>query len=178
MTTTTLARGGAAAPGALRRDVSMAVLGAAAFGAAAGSGHGALAMAKGAGLGPTLFVGGALLSAPPLYLIAALGGRGLAASRLAEGHARALGAVGSVLLGLSVPAAFFSTTLHTTLATPLLIAACAAAGAGGVIAVAHHASRSGSKTGALATVLWCALAFALGARLIATLGRGAGMWGG
>ena len=78
------------------RSLALGLAGAVAFGATAGIGHGAAAMLRGAWMSPALFVGGALLATPPLYLASswsafavALGVRLLAALayHLPLGHA-------------------------------------------------------------------------------------------
>ncbi|MEI8258165.1 MAG: hypothetical protein WCJ30_21010, partial [Deltaproteobacteria bacterium] len=88
---------------------------------------------------------------------------------------RVLAAVGTALLGLAAPAAFFSATLRTATGAVLLVIAVVSLGLVGISALASarlrvedgYAARSG-------TVAWFVFAVALGARLMIALGRQAG----
>lgn len=163
----------------IARDLALAVASAAVFGAAAGTGHGALAVFHGAWSAPALFAGGATLATPPLYLATALGGGRLSAHELAASAARSLAAASTVLLGLAAPAAFFSATLRTSSAAPLVVSVAAVVGAGGVLALAHHATVRATRAPAVAaTLAWAGFAVLLGVRLIGTVGRASGLFGG
>ncbi len=154
---------------ALSRDLAMGVLGSAAFGVAAAAGYGARPMLAGAWIGPALFAGGAMLATPPLYIVTALSGGRTSPAAIAASTTRALAGAATVLLGLAAPVAFFSVTLKTQLALPLLIAATVVVGAIAVI-VAGRSSVAQQPSGSIAaTVIWCAFAMTLGARLIGSL---------
>ncbi len=155
---------------ALGRQLAVGALGAAAFGVAAATGHGALAMTRAVWMGPALFVGGAALATPPLYLFGALAGSRLPAVGAADRCGRALAAVGTALLGLAPAAAFVSTTMRTFTAPLLLVVTCAVAGGAGVAAVTTETMRSDRRPGVhLAALLWTGFALALGVRLIVAL---------
>jgi hypothetical protein len=151
--------------GTTARQLALALLGAATYGAAAGLGHGPAAILRGAWMAPLYFVGGALLATPPLYLASLQTGERRSAEMLVREVGAVLGAVGMVLLGLSAPAAYFSATLRTSGATTLLVLSGLAVGA---IAVASLARRVFSEVSAAAS-LWTVFALALGLRLTVTL---------
>ncbi|HEU4412275.1 MAG TPA: hypothetical protein VFS43_43940 [Polyangiaceae bacterium] len=160
------------------RDVALGALGCATFGAAAALGHGPRAVGLGALSAPALFVGGALLSAPPLYLLLALGGGRATAADVADALGASLHKITTVLWGLAAPAAYFSVTLRTNKSLALLVAAAAVVGGAAVVSTAERLSRGESKSGArLMTGVWCAVALLLGLRLVSSLGRANGLWG-
>ncbi len=160
------------------RDAAFGALGCATFGAAAALGHGARAMGLGALSAPALFVGGALLSAPPLYLLLALGGGRATASQVAEALAASLRKTTIVLWGLAAPAAYFSVTLRTNKSAALLVLAAAVVGVSAVISTARGLVRGEPKPGAKAMAsAWCVVAALLGLRLVSALGRANGLWG-
>jgi hypothetical protein len=160
------------------RDVALGALGCATFGAAAALGHGVRAMGLGALSAPALFVGGALLAAPPLYLLLALGGGRATAAEVTAALGASLRQVTTVLWGLAAPAAYFSVTLRTNKSLALLVAVAAVVGGAAVLATARRLSRAEPKQGArLAALAWCAVAVLLGLRLVSTLGRANGLWG-
>lgn len=147
------------------RALGMALLGSAAFGVAAGLGHGALATLHGAWASPALFVGGAALATPPLYLFCARSGARLSAEELVDHVTAVLGTTGTALLGLAAPVAFFSATLRSPSAFPLLLCASLAIGA---VAV-HALARRTLSHSVLNLALWAAFALALGGRLVAAI---------
>lgn len=153
------------AEAAVPRRLLLALAGSAAFGAAAGLGHGFAATLRGAWMSPALFVGGALLAAPPLYLASMYARERATAERLVTEVASVLGAVGAVLLGLSAPAAFFSATLRTPSAALLLVGCALAVGTAAV----HAVSRRAFAGITVASSLWSLSALCLGARLSITL---------
>jgi len=156
----------------------VAILGPAAFGAASALGHGAKAMARGAGLAPALFLGGAVLAAPTLYLATSLGGGRVSADHVGRATLSSLGTVGTLLLGLAVPAAYFSVTLHTTLAPALLVVILALAGTTGVLTtLVRTLDRERSDTVRFFCTGWVVVALLMGGRLLSTLGKTAGLWG-
>lgn len=150
------------------------LLGAVVFGAALGLGHGPRAMLAGAWAVPLLLGGGAALSLPPLYLCAAFSGGRASAASVARATLRALHAVSTALLGLAVPAAFFSVTLRTALAPALLWTTLAAAGGVGVLAVLSETflAEAAPRT-QRAGLLWAAFALLLGARLLGAVSAAA-----
>ncbi len=150
----------AAAP----RSLALGLAGAAAFGAAAGLGHGAAAMLRGAWMSPALFVGGALLATPPLYLAGTWSSARAPAEELVSHVASVVGAAGVVLLGLAAPAAYFSATLRTPSAWALLVVTAVVVGATAVRALARRTLSHGT-----AAALWTLFAFALGVRLVLAL---------
>ena len=163
----------------LGRSVATGVLGGAVFGAAAFAGHGASAMLQGAWMVPALFVGGAALALPPLYLSSALSGGEATPAEIAASGSRALDAVSTVLLGLAAPAVFFSVTLRSTLSLVLLGAVLLVVGSAGVLTVAlDRWTRERAARALMASTLWCFFAFAVGGRLIVSLARSAGLVGG
>lgn len=169
MTTLTMKNEGTEALG---RHVALGVLGTAAFGVAAAAGHGAVAMAKGAWMGPALFVGGAALAAPPLYMFGALAGSRQTARATAERCGKSLAAVGTALMGLAAPAAYLSATLTTKSAPALLGLCCVALGTAGVVAVARASLQVERKEKArTAVILWSLFALALGVRLMVAIGK-------
>lgn len=149
----------------LVQQLGVALLGAAVFGLAAGLGHGPAAMLRGAWTSPALFLGGAALATPPLYLIGAWAGERSSAEELVSRVTSVAGAAGIVLLGLSAPAAFFSVTLRTHTAWALLMAAVITVGASSVRAVARRALTELS----VASLVWTVFAFAIGLRLLSAL---------
>lgn len=149
----------------LSRSLALGLAGAVAFGAAAGLGHGASAILRGAWMSPALFVGGALLALPPLYLASSWSGSRSSAEELVSGVADVLGRTGVILLGLSAPAAFFSATLHTSSAWFLLLGSVVIVGVTAVRAVARKTFTGTS----LASTGWTLLALALGARTLLAL---------
>ncbi|MDB4932887.1 MAG: hypothetical protein JWM10_5371 [Myxococcaceae bacterium] len=149
------------------RGLALGLAGAVAFGAAAGLGHGAAALARGAWMSPALFVGGALLAAPPLYLAASYSGSRASAEEVIAEVADVLGRAGVVLLGLAAPAAFFSATLRTPTAWALLVGLAVVVGAVAVRAVARR-TLSHATTAAW---LWTFFSLALGVRLLLALAR-------
>lgn len=161
-----------------RDSFLIALLGPAAFGAAAALGHGAKAMARGAGLAPALFLGGAALAAPTLYLATSLGGGRVSADQVGRATLSSLGSVGTLLLGLAVPAAYFSVTLHTPLAPALLVGILALAGTTGVLTTLVRAlDEERSDTVRFFCTGWVVIALLMGGRLLSTLGKTAGLWG-
>lgn len=150
---------------ALPRGLAVGLAGAVAFGAAAGLGHGAGALLRGAWMSPALFVGGALLATPPLYLASSASGSPSTAEEVVAGVTDSLGRTGIVLLGLAAPAAFFSATLRTPTVLALLVGVGVVVGAVAVRAV----SRQTLSHAPVATWLWTAFALALGVRLLAAL---------
>lgn len=149
----------------LPRHLGVALAGAAAFGVAAGLGHGPAAMLRGAWMAPSLFAGSALLATPPLYLVGAWAGSRATAEDVCVDVASVLSDAGVVLLGLAAPTAFFSVTLRTPTAWVLLAAAVATVGATAVRALARRTlSEERARSGAAAFV-WTALALALGLRM-------------
>ena len=161
MTIATLSLPEAAVP----RSLALGLAGAVAFGAAVGLGHGAGALLRGAWMSPALFLGGALLATPPLYLASSYSGSRASAEEVVAAVADVLGRTGVVLLGLAAPAAFFSATLRTPTAWALLVALVVAVGATAVRAV----SRRTLTHAAAAAWLWSAFALALGVRLLLAL---------
>ena len=149
---------------AVPRGLAVGLAGAAAFGAAAGLGHGAGALLRGAWMSPALFVGGALLATPPLYLASTASGSRATAEEVVAGVSDALGRTGVVLLGLAAPAAFFSATLRTPTAWALLGCAVLAVGAVAIRGVSRETLRHPA-----ATWLWTVFALAVGVRLLTTL---------
>jgi len=149
----------------LPRSLALGLLGAVAFGASAGLGHGASAILRGAWMSPALFVGGALASLPPLYLASSWSGSRAPADELVSGVADVLGRTGLILLGLSAPAAFFSATLRTPSAWALLFAAAVTVGAAAVRAVSVRTLSDATA----AAWIWSAFAVALGVRLLVAL---------
>jgi len=150
---------------AVPRSLALGLAGSAAFGAAAGLGHGAAAMLRGAWMDPALFVGGALLATPPLYLASAYAGSRSTAEEIVAEVSSVLGDTGVVLLGLSAPAAFFSATLHTGSAWGLLSVTVVAIGFAAVRAVSKRALAHRLT----AATLWTLFALALGVRLALAL---------
>lgn len=151
----------AAAP----RRLLLALAGSAAFGAAAGFGHGVAATLRGAWMSPALFLGGALLVTPPLYLASMYATERTSAERLLGAVSSVLGAVGVALLGLAAPAAFFSATLRTPSAVVLLAGVALAVGFVGVRAVSQRVFVELSA----AAALWNVFALAIGLRLSVSL---------
>ncbi|MFO0603605.1 MAG: hypothetical protein U0324_10550 [Polyangiales bacterium] len=153
------------AAASIPRSLALGLAGSAAFGLAAAVGHGARAMLHGLWMAPALFVGSALLATPPLYLVGVWSGQRLPAERVARHVADSLGGVGTVLLGLAAPAAYFSATLRTGSAWFLLAGAVVLVGVAAVRAVARNAFPRPSP----AAVGWTLLALALGARTLLAL---------
>lgn len=149
---------------ALPRSLGLALVGTAAFGAAAGLGHGASATLRGLWMAPALFVGGALLAAPPLYLASTRAGLRSTAEALVADIAETLGDTGLALLGLAAPAAFFSVTLHTQSAWVLLAVIVGAVGLTAVRSLARRTLMRG-----VVGALWTVFALALGVRLVLAL---------
>jgi hypothetical protein len=155
------------APG---RELALGLLGSAAFGGAAAVGHGPWMAARGAWMAPALFVGGALLATPPLYMFKALAGSRQSALSTAQRCTRALAAVGTALLGLAAPAAYLSATLTTRSGPLLLLACCAVVGCAGIAAITGETLLSERKEGSrAATALWAVFAMLLGVRLLSEL---------
>lgn len=150
--------------GSVARSVGVGLLGAAAFGAAVGLGHGAAALLRGLWMAPCLFVGGALLATPPLYLASIYAGLRSSAEDLLTDVSATLGDTGVALLGLAAPAAFFSVTLRTHSALPLLVVITAVVGVSAVRALARR-TLAPSVSGAL----WTLFAVAIGVRLVIAL---------
>lgn len=150
---------------AVPRSLALGLAGAVAFGAAAGLGHGAAALLRGAWMSPALFLGGALLATPPLYLASSYSGSRASAEEVVAGVSDVLGRTGIVLLGLAAPAAFFSATLRTPTAWALLLALSVAVGAAAV----HSVSRRALAHTPAAAWLWSVFAVALGVRLLVAL---------
>lgn len=160
-----------------RDSFLLALFGPAAFGAAAALGHGAKAMGRGAGLAPALFLGGAALAAPTLYLATSIGGARVSADHVGRSTLSSLGTVGTLLLGLAVPAAYFSVTLRTGIAPALLVSVLALAGTTGVLTtLVRTLADEKSDTVRLVCTGWVVVALLMGARLLATLGTTAGIW--
>jgi hypothetical protein len=108
---------------------------------------------------------------PPLYLANALSGGTTRPSQLVDAAARSLSSVAFALLGLALPALFFSVTLRGRPATALLLGVVATVGALGVFGVVRGAlEREHGARANLATLAWGVFALALGARLISALG--------
>lgn len=159
-------------PGTPARDLALGLLGSAAFGGAAALGHGPWAVARGAWMAPALFVGGALLAAPPLYMFGALAGSHQSALAVLSRSTRALADVATALLGLAAPAAFLSVTLTTGTAPLLLTLCCIVAGAAGVIVVTRETLRVERREKVRAAAhLWALFALALGLRLLLEIAR-------
>ncbi len=166
-------------PAELCRRLGVSILASAAFGAAVAVGRGAGAMLHGAWAAPALVVGGAALALPPLYLATALGGGQSAPGEVAASAAGALSRVTTVLLGLAAPTLFFSVTLQSLLGTALLVTVLVTVGTLGVVLVARDAlSRETGGGARLGIAAWSVFALALGARLMATVGGAAGVFGG
>lgn len=166
----------APAPTPALLPLGVALCGSAAFGAAAALGHGLPALARGAVCAPVLFLGGAALAVPPLYLATALsGGRSSAAEILAR-VTTALHQVGLALLGLAAPAAYFSITLRTGHAAQLLLLAASVLGAAGVLGVTRATlDHERAPAAQHAATIWMGFALLLGARLLFTLRHAAGL---
>lgn len=163
----------------LGRSAAAGILGSAVFGAAVFAGHGAGLMLQGAWMAPALFVGGAALALPPLYLSSALSGGKATPSEVAASAQRALGVVSTVLLGLAAPAVFFSVTLRSTLAIVLLAGVMVVVGSAGILTVAMDRwTRETTARALLASTVWCFFAFAVGGRLMVSLAKSAGLFGG
>lgn len=163
----------------LGRGLSVGLLGSAAFGVSAAVGHGPAAMAQGAWMGPALFVGGAALATPPLYMFSALAGGRVSVKEALSRTSGALGAVATALVGLAAPAAYLSTTLRTDLAPTLLVLCCVIAGGSGVVAITRASLRTEARPEArFAALLWAAFALALGARLMIAIARNSHLPGG
>jgi hypothetical protein len=158
------------------RNLALGLLGGSVFGAASGVGHGLSAAVRGAWTAPALFVGGALLAAPPLYLMVALSGGQGSPRAVFDSSVKKLAAVGIALMGLSAPAAFFSATLRTASAQLLLTAVLVCVGAVSVFAVAGErmAAEKALKP-RIAGIAWSVFALALGARLMSSLAHAAGV---
>lgn len=154
-----------AAPASTARQLGFALLGATTFGVAAGLGHGPLAMLRGAWTSPALFLGGAALATPPLYLISTWAGERNTAEETIARVTAVMGSAGVVLLGLSAPTAFFSVTLRTHTSWALLMGATVIVGATAVRAVARRTLTELSA----ASLLWTAFACAIGIRLLSAL---------
>ena len=146
------------------RRLAFGLLGAAAFGAAAGLGHGAAATLHGLWMAPCLFVGGALLATPPLYLASTHAGLRASAEELVSEVSSVLGDTGVALLGLAAPAAYFSATLRTRSAWLLLVAMVAVVGVAAVRSLSHRTLEKG-----FASLLWTLFALAVGVRLVFAL---------
>ena len=152
--------------------VALSLLGCAAFGAASGIGHGAGAIVRGMWLSPTLFVGGALLALPPLYLLAALFRSRISAGAVVERVTAALSGVSLVLFGLAAPAALFSATLKTAAGQMLACGTVGLVGAVGIAAAAVATSQHDlDDRGKLVAGIWAIFALVLGLRLMISLGR-------
>ena len=157
------------------QGLAFGVAGSAAFGLAAAAGQGVLAMSRAVWMAPVLFVGGALLAMPPQYLFSAIGGGRTTPGEVLTGTARVVGAIGTVLLGLAAPAAFFSATLHTLTGGARLMLAMMTLGSIGVLALTvQRAARETKPAAQLGALAWCVFALALGGRLMIALGRAAG----
>ncbi len=150
---------------AVPRELLLGVLGSALFGAASGLGHGVAATLRGAWMSPALFVGGALLVMPPLYLASMYSDERSSAEKLIAEVSAVLGSVGVALLGLAAPAAFFSATLRTPSAA-ILLTGCALTV--GVLAVRAVSNRAFARL-TVASSLWNLFALALGLRLTVAL---------
>jgi hypothetical protein len=160
-----------------RDAAALALLGPAVFGAASAVGHGARAMALGGALAPALFLGGAALAAPTLYLATSLGGGQVSAEHIARSTLSSLGTVGTLLLGFAIPAAFFSVTLHTASAPALLVAVLVLTGTTGVLTtLVRTLAKERSDSVRFLCAGWVAVALLLGGRLLSTLGHTAGLW--
>lgn len=160
-----------------RDALIVAVLGPASFGVAAAVGHGARAMGQAAALAPALFLGGAALAAPTLYLATSVGGGQVSAEQVARATLSSLGTVGTLLLGFALPAAYFSVTLKTALAPALLVTVLAAAGMAGVLTtLVRTLQTEKSDRVRLFATAWVVVAVLMGGRLLSTLGRTAGLW--
>ena len=163
----------------IAKPLAVAILGTAAFGVAAAAGHGLRAMATGAWAAPLVFFGGAALAMPPLYLFGALAGSRRTGADVLRAVSTVARRVAIALVGLAAPAAFFSVTLKGALAEVLLVAtACVVGGAGVVSVVAASTANEEAEAAKIANVLWLVVALALGARLVASVGRAAGVFGG
>ena len=163
--------------GALPKLLASALC-ASAFGAAACLGHGLPQVLRGAWMAPALFVGGALLAAPPLYLMTSIAGGKLTAGDVLRNSVDALSRVSMVLLGLAAPAAFFSVTLGTWVAPALLLAVVGLMGAAGVLTVLTQALRTETEDRVrLAGLAWTGFAMLVGARLMGAIAAAAGGWG-
>jgi hypothetical protein len=126
-------------------------------------------------MAPALFVGGALLATPPLYLFRALAGGRQSAAATAARCARTLAAVGTALLGLAAPAAYLSVTLTTRTGPLLLVVSCAAVGCAAISAITRETLQGERRDGPrAATILWTVFAVLLGLRLMIELLRKGG----
>jgi hypothetical protein len=152
-------------PSNVSRNLALGAVGSAAFGSAAGLGHGAFYTLRGAWMAPCLFVGGALLAVPPLYLASTWAASERSAEEVLGDVSAVLHKAGVMLLGLAAPAAFFSATLRTHTAWALLCVSCVSVGAASVVAL----SRRTFKTPSMQSVLWILFAYAIGIRLLLTL---------
>ncbi len=156
----------------LARELAIGLAGAAALGAAAGSGHGAAMALRGAALAPLLFFGGAALALPPMVLCGTWAGSRAGLSDLVRHTGDTLGALGRALLGLAAPAAFLSATVRTRAGVTALGVVLAIAGLGAVLRQARALRSEGETPHAwLAIAAWGTLAIGVGLRLMVLLSR-------
>jgi hypothetical protein len=154
----------------LARSVGTSAAAASVFGAAAGLGSGWGAMLRGAWSAPALFVGGAALAIPPLYVAHSLGGANSTPRQIVDAASVALRRVTTVLLGLAAPAAYFAVTLRDRLSIVLLAAVVLGMGVTGVALLGRSTAPVGAPPFAsLARAGWYLFALALGARLMVSL---------
>lgn len=158
----------------LETTVARSAVCASAFGAACGAGLGLRAILTGMWAGPALFVGGALLALPPLYLASSVSGTSIAPVTVARSALGRMGRATLVLVGLAPAALLFSTTLHGELATKLLYGVVGAAFAFGSYAVAESLiEEQTSLPQRLAFACWVLFTWLLGARMIGVIAHAA-----
>jgi len=159
----------------LTREVAIGIAGAAALGAAAGSGHGLAMGLRGAALAPLLFFGGAALALPPMVLCGTWSGSRATLAELGRHTAGTLGALGRALLGLALPAAFLSATVRTRAGLGVLVATLSVAGLAAVLRQARALRAAEDAPHAwLAIAAWGTLSLGIGARLMFLLSRNLG----
>jgi hypothetical protein len=126
-------------------------------------------------MAPALFVGGAALAMPPLYMFGTLLGGRSSLTEIVTRVSATLGSVAMALLGLAAPAAYLSVTLRTSLGPVLLILTAVIAGTAGILAVLREALLAESEPAPrLALVGWTFFALALGGRLLWSIARSGG----
>jgi ABC-type transport system involved in multi-copper enzyme maturation permease subunit len=127
-------------------------------------------------MAPALFVGGAALALPPLYMFGTLLGGQSSLSQIVGRLSGTLASVSLALLGLAAPAAYLSVTLRTTLGPLLLVLASIVVGTAGVAAVLRESLDAEPAPRPRAALLgWGAFALALGGRLLWSIARTRGL---
>lgn len=152
------------------RHLLTGLAGSAVFGAAAGLGHGLVPALHGAWMAPVVFVGGAALATPPLYLAGVFAEARISAEEVVARVTEALGNAGIVLMGLAAPVAFFSATLRAEGGLTRLACLVALVGAVCVRTVARKALPDTPRA-SLAASAWTVFALCLGARLLHELSQ-------